>query len=555
MGSQIVLLALVLLGLVSPVSTVSSVRVGLLAVTSGEVGVVVPVDVGLRWPGTGVVEISPLGLVEEDTLSSSIVAFYLAAFLTRHDPLSYDGRVVFETREEVSGASGSGFLAAIFMLLFSGLLPREDVSMTGALSPLGVILPVRGVEAKIAAAESKGYDMVIIPFGEYNVSNVSTRIVKACNVFDAVNWLSGYGAINAPEPTYPKEFFEKAFQDDAVFFGEIINKTMGGTGLVNFTLYHEAFRRGDYYEAASLAFTQLINSNLSADAIIANLGYDSVSSVMRDALYAVSSLRKLVFNGDIVDLFGFIVLASAEKRLYIAENMFSANKTRMALLRALTAISWVSVYNETNIRGPYVFKERLRHGVELLLRYTELVLRYAESIAGKVKMVDGRWAGDWLTDARQALMIGLLARAYAIVVEVLSTIELTVFLHSMIVQEGIEEAYKCVRETVMWYMSMLASYPSLLAYPQALYDYGVNYVEDEPARVSLAASLAAILFGVIVLIGQAGASGIVEAMEASGINVFIALVLVGVATGILGFSLARLARKEIEEAAWPPFTP
>ncbi len=452
LGAAAVVLAL--LAATQPVLAASggwlSARLPLLAVKLGENGeergLVIYANVSVG-PGPGGVRVLPAGLVDESAMLSTRLAFLLASLLDHRDPYGYSAVVRFETSSEVGGPSASGFIAAAFYLLMRGVIPdTRDYTMTGMVSTGGLVLSVAGVAAKTRAALSKGIESVLVPPTDAEtVSRAGGRPVPVCSVEDAAAVLSGAAAA-APAVNETRLLaavpLPGVFGRDAKRFMNYTERLLDllpakTRGLEErlLGLAREALSRGDYYSAASIAFTALLRAaNITIalhgmDALEKRLGI-TIQEAIADAKSALSAGLNKYMGGETCDAWKAFALAAASYRLYLAERLSGSKKPgseALALLRALSARSWAEAADQ--LHGPATSCTLLRSAAGFMIDYAELSYRYLVSLvqspAARIytAMPDNRTMAAWIRDARAALQRGDTALALGLASYIVSEIE------------------------------------------------------------------------------------------------------------------------------------
>jgi len=488
-----------------------SARLPLLAVKLGkageEKGLVIYANVSIG-PGPGEVKVLPAGMVDEAATLSTRVAFLLATLLSHRDPYSQAAVVRFETSSEVGGPSASGFIAATLYLLLHGVVPdTSNYTMTGMVSPSGLVLTVAGVAAKTQAALSKGIRNVIVPVPDAEaVSRAGGRPIPVCSVEDAAAVLSGAAAVPAPvnetrllaETPIPRVFA----RDARLFINyteKLIDILPGKTrGLEErlLGLARQALANGDYYSAASIGFTALLRA---VNATIALHGLQAVEQrlgvtmqgVLREARQAVDRGLAEYMGGGSCDAWKAFALAAASYRLYLAERLAGSRQPgdeALALLRALSAKSWAEAAGE--LHGPATSCSLLRRAAGFMIDYAELSYRYLVSLvqspAARIytAMPDNRTMAAWIRDARAALQRGDTALALGLASYIVSEVEARVAFGNT--------AAQCIQRH---WLQLAADAGPLAMVPAALYHrYAALYADKlSKALNTSSASLIAVL--------------------------------------------------------------
>jgi len=442
-GLRAAAILLLVLMVPQPAAAAVSLKLGLLAVKeekNGLQGVVIDTVVELA-PGSGRVVVQPAGMVDESTLYSTRLGFMLSTALAGKSYRHYDLHVRFETNTPVGGPSASGFLASTILLLSMGYSPDTNTTtMTGMVSPAGLVLSVAGVPEKARAAVERGYRVIVLPRNEAAAlpQGLPARTVAACSIMDAAEALANVSMPQAA--SLPRVPVPDVFRRDAQRF---INYTERLLPLLDNKTRHavaglvrEARQalRDNAYTAASLAFTALLRA---ANYTASKYGFGRVEKelgvtlggALREARQALREAGYRAGQG-LCYTWRFAALSAAAYRLYLAEHVSSEAgpfwKT-LALLRALSARTWARAAEE--IRGPLAPCSYLAATVNTTLSYAETSLRYFTSILNMplirvlTHLADNRTMSEWLRDARAAYSSGNYPLALGLTVYVLSEIE------------------------------------------------------------------------------------------------------------------------------------
>jgi len=421
-----------------------TLKLGLLAVKpqgAGYEGVVIDTVVSLA-PGQGRLLLEPRDLVDDSTRYSTLLGFILATAMAGKDYRLYDMTVQFETDTPVGGPSASGFLAATVLLLALGYAPHyEEATMTGMVSPSGLVLSVAGVEAKAAAAARHGYRLILVPAQE--AAGLKTpggaRVVPVCSVIDAASQLDNVTlfpslgrALSVPVPPV----FGRDAERFANYTEQLLPLLDNATRARVARLVEEAraLTAKRPYVAASLAFTALLQA---ANETIARHGFSVLEQKLGITLQeALEEARRAVAGvsyeagGGLCYAWSFASLAAASYRLYLAEHVSDQAAPyfrALSLLRALSARTWAEA--ASTLRGPLVPCSYLYKAAAMTLHYTHIAADYFISILDKpfvrvfTHLIDNRTIREWLSDAENALNNGDYLLAVGLTVYVLSEIE------------------------------------------------------------------------------------------------------------------------------------
>ena len=498
-----VLLPLLLVALVviasAQYAVARSIVLGLPAVNEEGEGVIIPARIYLYYPGSGIVDVKPSNLVASDTRDSVKVAYYYAAMSTEHNPLGYDLLVDFNTGLSVGGPSASGFIAAGTIMLFKGVEPPVNATMTGMLAPNGLLLPVAGIPAKVVAASRNGYELMVIPAtAAVELPKENITIVRVCSVDDAVGVLGGLKPLTVNiSVVLAKEVFgeiaSRLVNDTRFFMGvaEEIAKELRPSqakAVRKFIEYAErALEDHNYYSAASLAFVAAYNASKAY--IEGGRGVEKLWQILGEpdkvrakAAKHVEAARLKFEAAQHVGIWGFEALAMAEVRLYLSEALAESKKPLdqvVSVLRAYTAFSWAKLADPT--LGPKVSHDVLEKAALASIAYAEAVKDYVLNYVPRFKVAGSVDPDKWLNEARRALAMGLYARAFGL--SAMLVADATGVL-SVVFKADQKTLYTCsARQVILnnvWLSHNLGS-PSLVSI--LLYNYAQNYASKLLGRL------------------------------------------------------------------------
>ncbi len=153
----------------------------------------IDVVVEIRYPGSGVYEVSGGGEVDDTTKYSMIMAVFMAALIAGYDPWSIDAFVRVKSLGPVAGTSGSlgVALASYYGLLHKGNgdLRSIGIAVTGAVSPDTLAVSVGEVPLKCRAANEEGLILVMPLSNEPNVQGTRCNYRAVAGIVDALNLL------------------------------------------------------------------------------------------------------------------------------------------------------------------------------------------------------------------------------------------------------------------------------------------------------------------------------------------------------------------------------
>ena len=568
----VIMLVLVITSLYSSIALAEynvSVKLGLLAVdgATGN-GIVVDAWLSVRSPGSGQVELEPSDLVEESTVLSTRVAFYLASIVNGLNPRLFDIHVLFETDSPVGGPSASGFIAAASLLALRGLIPDNTTTMTGMVSLTGFILPVAGVGDKVAAAKAAGYKRVLVPLSEANNTTEGIAVEGVCTFEEAASLLSDNYALGtktsqlSQQPPGPIKSREAEFRQHAELFIEKASQLLdllprNETRYVIEMLLDKARNILDNspYSAASMAFMAFY---MAASSVAMEYGFNylekktglSLDAVLANASSIVEARLREFSGREICGLWGYEALAAASVRLYLAEHAADSDKPDvrvLALLRALSAESWARLADPDY--GPMVSCSLLGRAAEFFVDYMQLSYNYIRSIVGHVlfniPMPDDRDVSAWINDAKKSLVEGNYPLALGLAVYVISSLEESL-------SHGARLPASCIDSHVMFLeeVSVLGSSSSLpaalvLEYALGYGDYIENVTKNPLLRESLEIDAVTwLLHSLTVEALTADTLAGSQTVSVAWSNYYLLGITVeAVALAVIGYSLAVISRR------------
>ncbi len=430
----------------------------LLAVTDSR-GIIVSTKL-YEYPSSPILLIEPVQGVASDTRLSIELAWRLARILSGVDGLAV--RVVFSS-EEVSGASAGSVFAAAMLAAAYGLRLEPLRSGTGVLSPLGLVLPVQGLEQKIDAAKHAGLEAVYTPY--QSIKRVEgIKVIPVCTVFDAVGVLSASPITLGPGLVVNTTAVDSSFADEAEEF-IAIGRRLG----VDVERAVKALNYS-YYAAASLAFASIVGSNVTVDQVLEAFGFSSTGKVLAKAAIQLNNFIESIERKGCSELDDLLAAVEASYRLYVAEKA-SLNKTleKYALLRALTVFAWLEAANASVT--PCVGMDAVRHAKARLADLVETAYNYALTVLGEnvkqVVMEDGRTLEEWIRDMRLYDVSGNTVRVLALSLRILEALDELFTLSSL----EPAAALKCYRRLVDQLATMLTIRGGAVALPMLFYHY------------------------------------------------------------------------------------
>lgn len=500
--SSIAGLILLLLIAVSPSSSALqyTVPVGLLAIDSSSGrGVVVPAVVHVKT-GTGIVVLKPLDKVDNSVLYSVMVAHTISALFSHRDPRTVDITIDFKVSSSIGGPSAGGFIAGTILALLEGFaLDTRNTTMTGMVSVTGLVLPVAGIPNKVRAAAEKGYKRVLLPqpwLEDMNYTSTRATIVEGvtvepvCSIVDTMYRLTGiedgsfFGLKSSANytviPSSVLEVFkaeaEKLISYSSKLLDYVNDSRVKSTTSLSIDYANKALARGDYYAAASLAFSGLLTVAKHLEEIgrfnyVEEVLNTSLDKALERAAQKISSV-KLEAGNNLCYYWRFVALAEAAHRLHLAKRVLGhtdagQNDRALALLRAVTAEVWANT--AAHVEGPIVYCSHLYNLTLFLSDYAELAYNYLVNIVDQrlLVTVDKSTLSSWVSDMKKAVESGDYVLGMGLAIFTLSYIESV--LASTSSTECITVHYGYLRE----YSGPYGVFPGDL-----YFSYAVNYSSE-----------------------------------------------------------------------------
>ncbi|MET1101947.1 MAG: hypothetical protein ABWW69_05690 [Pyrodictiaceae archaeon] len=464
-----------------------SISLGLLAITDdkGEI-----IGAGIRiTPGKGEVMVEPSELVAKDTRLSLAVASYYGLMMAGLNPLSFDVLISLNTSRSVKGPSASGLVALAVYMLASRMLiahntTRLNYSMTGFLSPSGIILPVEGVCQKVSAG-LKQYNSILVPaFERLNCGTLldAFHILKTCSIPLGAMMLAthktGFQQLS-PRSIYPEAFsrYQESFSSIAKKLISVAKRLKTLLPAVNETIEHllvesqEAYKHGEYYAAASLAYYYIHvildriasykgGQNLlkARSLIMEELGYRDINELRNNVSSFLLKESNYLTSANLINLWNLDILAESYKRLHEAQQLLDSNDTLRStygVLRLYAALGWMMLIKNT-VEGPLISRGALIDKMKALIKYSEFWMKLLNTISiGLTNITTG--LEDKLEEAAMELSRNNILKAYTGIEFVLERIEQLTSLAP--IYEYYDKAYvlRCLKDTVAAYTMLLPS--------------------------------------------------------------------------------------------------
>jgi len=211
-----------------------------------------------------------LGYDFQGSMGGAAVAAAIVAGkpLTSFDYLYYLEDLGYNITFRAAGPSGSALASTLTLLSLLNLRAVNHPAMTGMIGLGGEVLVVGGVNVKAKAVKSYGIDTFLVPVGEavpvkgLKVITVES-IIDAAKYFTNQNVTAALGEVcNPPEELKKLNVFESHYKKLYDMTVELMKKyNINSTEITkNLKFARWAAEEGNYYAAASYAFTALINA-------------------------------------------------------------------------------------------------------------------------------------------------------------------------------------------------------------------------------------------------------------------------------------------------------
>ncbi len=417
-----ILLVLVLLSIIQPLQAVSQdgrgfesiVRVPVPAVSSDVGGAkLIDIVVKVRYPGSGNVNVTGGGEVDDTTRYSMITAAMIAALFAGYDPWSLDVEVEIRSLGPVAGTSGSlgVALATYYALLYKANGDLEDlgVSVTGAISPDTLAVSVGEVPKKCQAANREGLRLVI------PLSNLKDVEGSSCNFIAVSGLIDGLAILGVPRiegslrvETPPE--FAKAMKGVAKDLRAEAERVLAEVGKRMDPQQYSSLREAikgklresveaeakSFYAAASLAFAALVDAYTAYYTLYLSSEGNQVDAVVSEIESELQALREkldsMSQNGSLFYVetlsVAYTRLASAEASLEEVKRLSRvvppqevARSLAYAKARVYSIEAWIDVAEELRDVGRSLTVNEVETVVARFRGFVKLVVEYAKALA------------------------------------------------------------------------------------------------------------------------------------------------------------------------------
>lgn len=302
-------------------------------------GAVIEIRVSLSYNGTGKLSIEGVPSVGNDTLYSSLVAFYISLLLSNKNPMEYNGTVSFGSElVGIEGPSASLGIAEAFYVLANGeripsLLNYSVI--TGAIGLDSLSIMIGGVSEKLSAACNAGALAFALPVSNYfdYVTNQSycnnITLLPTSGVLSLYSQLSGFNFSNpyfVGSFYYPHQISEEMGRAAIDYLNKTIELDNAARNSSLIKDINLALNNGRNYTAASLALSlyvttlqKILQKNLTDIASVRNytnfinVTYERETEKLRE-------IEKEVLSKGSISIPVLEVLSTAESRLWQAKN-------------------------------------------------------------------------------------------------------------------------------------------------------------------------------------------------------------------------------------------
>ncbi len=364
------------------------------------------VDIEVRIPGIGDVNVEAGGKVDNTTYMSMKMAVYTAALYAGLDWRRIDASIRLETPQNVAGPSGSLGVAVVTYQLLTRGHAAEGLTITGAISPDGTASRVGSVDLKCRAAEEAGSTFI------YPLVNMTEKLRTTCNgipvpsIVNATATILGLGPFQVATILEIPPEFNAAMRDAA---REIASKALrvaeDAPDNVRMAVEERINASRQVmdvspYASASLAFTALVTAyNGYYQARLANGSniYESILSEVGEVKGILEDLRRELdshsLNGSIYYIeflsTAYTRLANAEASLEEARSLAedrsplienAISSLAVSRARVETIRAWIDTAERMKAVGPTVTAGELREATVRYGGYTRQAVEYANSI-------------------------------------------------------------------------------------------------------------------------------------------------------------------------------
>lgn len=302
-------------------------------------GAVIEIRVGIAPGGTGKLSISGAQSIGNDTLFSSILAFYISFLLSDRDPFEYNASISFNSDlSGIEGPSASLGIAEAFYILSSGRTPPpsiNDTVITGAVGIDGLSIMIGGVQEKLSAACGAGAKSFALPVSNYlydssNLSGCSNMsLLPSAGILSLNSQLYGYGSslFNfSASYFYPREVSDEMGNAALHYLNETLSadSSLSNSSAVDAVI--SSLQTGRNYTAASLALSLYVSSvekslmkNITSRSLLDSY-LSELSSALNDTRKTLRSTEAFILLEPSIPVPALEALSTAESRLWEAEN-------------------------------------------------------------------------------------------------------------------------------------------------------------------------------------------------------------------------------------------
>lgn len=382
---------------------------------SGQGGEVLNITVIMLHPGDGNVYVAtmplPTGSSGEMFMTSSQLAFYIAAMLAHKNPLNYSFLIKVRGNVlEIGGPSASAYIATAMYALLTNRTLNRTVTMTGMILPGGIVGPVGGVPYKIEAAAEEGYKVVLVPALNYIILSQIPRNVKVVPIIDvrqAIRYLTGKKLVlyNVSLSSLSKMYvIRKLLLLLWTLMKERVSKlnasTLGPAKAKFLEMVkhaEEEAAKGNYYTAASILYKALIyyyNETyrqlvLSRGTYVLETVANNIQSQIQLAERVASQLRPNVLT---VDLLVGLYCRIQDAKYFLDQfrNAFAHGAISTAIqylalakVRTETLFDWIKAIRMlSNENVPQVSQQSLKFLARIYIQFLKTLIGYLPILRG-----------------------------------------------------------------------------------------------------------------------------------------------------------------------------
>jgi predicted S18 family serine protease len=415
----VLIILLTIFYVIAPIITEASSVLSIYApAVTNSGGAVIKIYVDLSKNGSGKLQIKGVPNVGNDTLYSSLVAFYISLLLNDRNPMEYSGTISFESGlAGIEGPSASLGIAEAFYILSSEVQAPVLINstvITGAIGPDGLSIMVGGVPEKFTAACISGASAFALPISNYlnadfNQSHCEKiRIIPTSGIISLYSQLNGYNFTNFNTVGaffYPSQVSEEMGKAALDYINRSVELDSSFYNSSSYADIISALNMGKNYTAASLALSayvltlqKTLMKNLTKLADVRKY-FSYLNATYQVEIERLKSTEKEISSRTQIPVPVIETLSTAESRLWQAKKYIeegeSAGNISIAIQYAANAFgrmmaseTWIDLSTLDWSDFPHVEAQQFLSSlndyasfVQAALYYTEALIQGSESQA------------------------------------------------------------------------------------------------------------------------------------------------------------------------------